>query len=51
MNDIASIQTDYQILLEKHRLDPDDEETWRLFCQTREQLEIAWLTRSMGSVV
>lgn len=45
MPDLAAITTDYQTLLEKHRLDPDDETTWELLAQAKAHMETAWLER------
>lgn len=39
---MAELQREYQILLELHRADPDDEHTWRLLAQTEAQLFAAW---------
>jgi hypothetical protein len=43
VTDLSQETSDYQLLLEHHRLDPDDEHTWELLCRAREAMEVAWL--------
>jgi hypothetical protein len=40
---LAAITREFQILLEKHRLDPDDEAVWSMLCQARREMEFAWV--------
>lgn len=50
MTDLHALSTDYQTLLEKHRLDADCEATWQLYVQTRSQLEREWLEHLVTAV-
>jgi hypothetical protein len=38
---LFEILREYQILLEKHRQDPDCEETWRMLLQARREMRLA----------
>lgn len=39
---IATITPEYQLLLELHRMYPDDEQLWEHLQRARKELELAW---------